>query len=411
MDSTLGIFTQGYRYFTGKFAKHHSDIYQTRLMLRKTIAVRGREATELFYDQQKFRREGATPKRFRRTLFGLGGVQGTDNMQHMHRKAMFMNVMRPDDLQRMDAIFEKHWKDALVGWMQADQVVLFDEVEKILARSACEWTGVPLPEEDADLRTHQLSDMIDAAGGVGDRYLQGRVARVKAEKWIGDMVEPIRRKEMEIAEDSVFHVFVFHRDLNDELLSPQVVAVEVLNLLRPIVAIARYIVFTAHALHRHPSYRNRLINDTGSLVHNFVQEVRRYYPFFPFVAAIVKTPFYWKGTHFPQGMRVLLDLYATNHDERLWENPDSFYPERFENWNGNDFDFIPQGGGNHDHNHRCAGEYMTIRLMENALRLLVQSMNYTVPRQKLDIDLSRIPALPESRFIISNLSAVPAKTA
>jgi hypothetical protein len=51
----------------------------------------------------------------------------------------------------------------------------------------------------------------------------------------------------------------------------------------------------------------------------FVQEVRRFYPFFPFVAAVVKKDFTWKGFEFKEGTLTFLDLYGTNHDPEVWE--------------------------------------------------------------------------------------------
>ena len=100
---------------------------------------------------------------------------------------------------------------------------------------------------------------------------------------------------------------------------------------------------------------------------------------------------------------VLLDLYATNHDERIWANPSVFYAERFSDWDGSPFNFIPQGGGDHYHNHRCAGEWITIGITKVALELLVKEMEYQVPEQNLKVDLSRIPAIPKSRFRIKNV--------
>lgn len=137
--------------------------------------------------------------------------------------------------------------------------------------------------------------------------------------------------------------------------------------------------------------------------HWFVQEVRRHYPFFPFVAAKTLKSFTWHEMKFESNARVLLDLYATNHDENIWTEPDTFYPERFKNHIEHPFELIPQGGGDFDNNHRCAGEWITIRLMEKSLDLLANKMEYKVPPQDLSIALNRIPATPESRFIMTEV--------
>nr|WP_256381164.1 cytochrome P450 [Myxosarcina sp. GI1] len=108
----------------------------------------------------------------------------------------------------------------------------------------------------------------------------------------------------------------------------------------------------------------------------FVQEVRRFYPFFPFAAAIVSHDFDWHEYHFTQETRVLLDLYGTNHDPQLWSNPEVFFSERFRDWNGSRFNLIPQRGGDYYINHRCPGEWITIALMKVTLNFLTQSLKY-----------------------------------
>ncbi|MFP3670857.1 cytochrome P450, partial [Priestia sp. SIMBA_032] len=57
-------------------------------------------------------------------------------------------------------------------------------------------------------------------------------------------------------------------------LPPQVAAVELLNLLRPTVAVGRYLTFAALALHRHPGWRDDLAAGNDVAAHWFAQEVR-----------------------------------------------------------------------------------------------------------------------------------------
>lgn len=135
-----------------------------------------------------------------------------------------------------------------------------------------------------------------------------------------------------------------------------------------------------------------------------MQEVRRFYSFFPAVAARVRRGFEWHGYRFPRGGRVILDLYGTNHDPRSWEAPEEFRPKRFLEWDGSPFNLIPQGGGDHDLGHRCAGEWVTIALMKVATDFLVRHIAYDVPEQDLRIDMSRLPALPRSGFVIGQVS-------
>lgn len=159
--------------------------------------------------------------------------------------------------------------------------------------------------------------------------------------------------------------------------------------------------FAALALHEHPKCVQK-IRDDEDYLEMFVHEVRRFYPFFPFVGGRIRNEFDWRGHHYAEGTWVILDLYGTNHDARIWGDPEEFQPERFSRWGGSAFAFVPQGGGDHK-GHRFPGEWPTIALMKRAVGLLTESMSYEVPEQDLRISLSRMPTIPKSRFVISGV--------
>lgn len=400
LDSTLALAREGYEFVLKRSRRHGSDVFRTRLMLQPFICMTGEEAARVFYDTGRFIRKGAAPRRVKATLFGFGGVQGLDDEPHRHRKAMFLSLMTPEGIRRLTELAEEQWHAYAARWETSERVVLHAHAREILCRAVCAWAGVPLEEAEVERRTHDLGELIDSPAAVGPKHWEGRLARKRAERWIGSLVERVRAGSLPAAEGSALHAVATHRDLAGELLDTRVAAVEVLNVLRPTVAVARYVTFTAVALHEHPEYRQRLRAGEDDLLEPFVQEVRRYYPFFPFVGARVRRDFEWRGYHFPEGTKVLLDLYGTNHDSRSWEAPEEFRPERFREWDGSAFNFIPQGGGDHRVNHRCPGEWITIALMKQALRFLTRSVEYEVPRQDLRISLRKVPALPESGFVI-----------
>ncbi len=336
---------------------------------------------------------------------GEGGVQGLDGETHRRRKQTFMSLMMPEHMAQLTELTRQQWQQAAKKWEQHDQVALLYAAQKVLCRAVCAWAGVPLPESEVNQRTRDLAAMIDGSGGIGPRYWRARWGREQSEKWIETILDKIRAHELEIPENSAAYAFAWYRDLDGNLLDRHVAAVEILNVVRPTVAIARYVTFAALALHEHPDCEQKLKDETD-YARLFTQEVRRFYPFFPFAVARAYQSFEWQEYHFPEGVKVLLDLYGTNHDPQLWENPEEFRPERFRQRNENSFNFIPQGGGDHYINHRCAGEWITIRLMEMTLDFLVNSIKYDVPQQNLAVSLSRIPTMPKSGFLISNVRRI-----
>lgn len=108
-------------------------------------------------------------------------------------------------------------------------------------------------------------------------------------------------------------------------------------------------------------------------------------------------PFVWRDRHFKQGDWMMVDLYGTNHHPAVWRDPERFDPSRFEHWKGSRYDFVAQGGGSVERDHRCPGENPSIALLMSALSLLASS-DYTLPPQDLRYPLNRFPTLPRSAW-------------
>ena len=402
-DSTLALLSDPNRFISNRCRRYGTDLFQARLMLRKTICMTGPEAAAMFYDEGRFARAGVAPGWLQKTLFGKGGVQGLDGEAHLHRKAMFMSLMSPERVSRLGAIAADWFRAYARKWAGMNRVVLYGEVNEILSRAVCDWAGVPLPEAEVGRRTSELMAMFDRAATLSPAHLWSRLARRRAERWIGGLIEDVRAGRLRSPEESAARVVAMHRDLKGEFLDRHTAAVELINVLRPTVAVSVFITFAALALHQHPGCREKLRAGEDGYADLFAQEVRRFYPFFPAVMARVRHDFEWKGYRFPAGRLVALDLYGTNHDPRTWEEPEAFRPERFRLWDKSPFNFIPQGGGDHHKNHRCPGDSISVELIKVASGFLAGSVAYDVPEQDLSIDFARLPALPRGRFVICNI--------
>ncbi len=408
IDSSLALLQDGFTFIQKRCQRHRSDIFRTRVMLQNTICITGEEAVRLFYDPERFVRKGAIPKPVQKTLLGQRSIMTTDDDIHRRRKEMFMSLMGPDSIQRLVDEMERQWQAAIPKWEQMNQVVLFDASQEILFRAVCAWAGVPLNEGDVQRRTRHFAAMIDAFGSVGPRNLRGRWGRQREEPWLQGIIEQVRRGQWQAAEGTPLRTMALYGETDGQLLDSRLAAIDLMNVLRPTVAICWYITFAALALFEHPEWRQRLQTGNDDELNWFVDEVRRFYPFAPFTGARVRTEFSWQGYVFPKATLVLLDIYGTNHDARLWERPNDFWPERFQNWQGNRYRLIPQGGGDYLTGHRCAGEWITIESTKVAVKFLTNSMTYEVPEQNLAFSLSRMPTMPHSHFIIRQVKGIAA---
>jgi fatty-acid peroxygenase len=402
VDSTLAFWREGYAFISNRCNSMNTDLFEARLLLQPTICMRGRDAATLFYDVERFSRHGAVPPLVRKTLFGEGGVQGLDGEAHRVRKAMFMSLVEPDAVAELAELVGALWRDQIRRWEKAGRMIVLDAASRVLTRAVCAWSGVPLPENEVAARTAELRAMVDLAAAVGLGLWRARQARSRSEQWIGELIERVRAGTLPVERDRPLAVIANYREVGAPLPA-NIAAVELINVLRPTMAVARFIAFAALAMHEHPEWRARLRDGTDEERELFVQEVRRFYPFSPAVAARVRETFDWHGYRFPARCRVLLDLYGTDHDPRLWPEPEQFRPERFRGWGGDAFNFIPQGGGDHHKNHRCPGEDIAIAVLKVLTRELAGAMDYQVPPQDLQVRLSRLPAQPESGVLLTDI--------
>lgn len=243
--------------------------------------------------------------------------------------------------------------------------------------------------------------LFDEAGSL--RHVRSRLARSKAEQWLSGLIDDVRTGRLKAPEESALSVIACHREGNDSLLPLRVAAVELLNVLRPTIAVSVFVAFAAHAMHEFPFCLGPLQAGYARYLEWFVQEVRRYYPFFPAVAARVRETFEWQGLRFERGRRVILDLFGTDHDPAVWSDPEAFRPERFGDQKVTPFNFIPQGGGDVRAHHRCPGEGVAVAVMKVSVNFLVR-LRYQVPSQDLRIDFQRLPAIPRSGFVIADVT-------
>ncbi len=402
-DSTLQLLSEGYLFIPSRIQKYNSDLFQIRLMGQKAICMSGEKAAKVFYDQNKFTRKGAMPRRIQETLFGKKAIQTLDGAKHVHRKLLFMSIMTPSHIEQIVTLTRRQWQVNSKNWVGKNSVSLFDESAKLLFQVACKWAGVPLQQSEAKQRSEDMSAMIDAFGAVGARHWKGRCARNRSECWAKEIIKEVRAGRINAPKDTALYAITWHRELNGRLLDPQSAAIELINILRPITAIATFITFGALALHTHPEYQDKLQWEDENYLTMFTQEVRRFYPFGPFLAARVRKDFKWHNYYFQKGTLVLLDIYGTNHDPKIWTDPNVFQPEHFQDREDKPFDFIPQGGGDYKLGTRCPGELIVVELMKVSIDFLVNHLDYQVPLQNLNYSLIKMPTLPESKFILSKV--------
>ncbi|WP_118135532.1 cytochrome P450 [Oceanicella sp. SM1341] len=393
-DRTLQLLRDPYRFISGHCDRLGSEGFRTRLMLRPALCLRGPEAAALLYDgSAPLTRRGAMPGTVLRLLQDKGSVQQLEGPAHRRRKQHFLPALTdPGSLGRLRGLFAGALHRELPAWQARGRVDLPVDIVPPLGRATWEWCGLPAPPEDLDEISSRLFDMSDRAGRFGPRAWWALLRRRGLERRLALMVEAIREGRLPPVTSGPAAPLLALEQAPGTPLRSWLVAVELLNVLRPTLAVARYIAFAADALGRAPELADAFAAGDESDLPGFAEEVRRHYPFFPFTAAVTRGPVRWQGHDIPEGQWLLLDLYGTLHDARNFPDPDRFDPRRPISWQRQDNRFIPQGAGDAAAGHRCPGEAVAVELICEAVRFLTRDLRWVCRSEPLARPGSRVPA-------------------
>jgi fatty-acid peroxygenase len=404
------LLRQGYLWLPRARERAGGCPVQVRLGGKRVTGLEGPEALRFFYDEKHVRRHGALPEPVLSTLFGHGAVHTLDGEAHHRRKELFLDLLTldraPVAVGELVARTAETWDRAATGWAAQDEVVLFDAVAEVLTASVCEWAGIPLVDDEIPALAHDLVAMVDGFATGGPRLWRARLARGRRERWLATMVDSVRSGALAAPTGRALAAVCEHVDADGAPLSARVAAVELLNVIRPTVAVTWFVTYAAHALHWWPHHRERLALGDQAFARAFTHELRRYYPFAPFVGGAAVTDLEWQGAQIPEGSTVVVDLYGQDHDERLFPDPGEFRPERFLDREIGPFELVPQGGGDPATGHRCPGEQITIALLE-LLTVRLARLHHDVPEQDLSIPAARIPARVTSGYVMTRVSPPP----
>jgi cytochrome P450 len=146
---------------------------------------------------------------------------------------------------------------------------------------------------------------------------------------------------------------------------------------------ATTVTWAIERLVRHPDRLERLIaeNDVGesdAYMQAVIEETLRVRPVVPMVVRILQEPLQVGKYHLPEGTRVAVSIFLTNRDERVYESPLEFRPERFLENRPETFSWIPFGGGIR----RCLGAPFAMLEMKLIMSTMLKELRPSLPRRR-----------------------------
>jgi cytochrome P450 len=131
---------------------------------------------------------------------------------------------------------------------------------------------------------------------------------------------------------------------------------------------------------RHPDVLARLLaeidrDEEDDYMQAVIHETLRSRPVVPGVVRLLTEPMNVAGYELPAGTRVVLSIYLTNRNPRVYENPREFRPERFLDAAPDTFAWIPFGGGIR----RCIGASFAMLEMKVMLRTMLRELRPSLP--------------------------------
>jgi fatty-acid peroxygenase len=383
-DLGLDLLASGYRAVPEQRARTggQSD-FCTRLLGRRTLVVRGADGVRLLYDGSIVQRHRAVPAALSGLLFGRGAVHGLDGAAHLLRKRLFLEILTADRVGALASRAGERLVAQVAEWPARQEVAVFNELATAYGFAVLEWAGIGCRSPEAHRVVRELARIVDGFGGAGSAYLRGWQARITMNRWAHGVIDQARTGAR-TPDDGTALAVLARCDL-----PARKAAVELLNVLRPTVAVAWLGTFAVLALAQHPEWRGRMTTDAEAFAH----EVRRTCPFVPALTGVAARPFEHHDRRYPAGTRILLDVPGTNTDPQLWTDPGAFRPERFVGWQPDPWSYVPQGGGHAETGHRCPGEPATVALLARTLRVLCE-VDFTVVDPH--VEQTRIPTAPRA---------------
>jgi cytochrome P450 len=396
--------------FLERRQRRYGDVFRSGVLLRRVVFLTGLEGAEAFYDDRNISRRDAHPFPLV-DLFGGDNMEMLDGTRHARLKTAALEAFAGRALDRYVGEV-RPLVDACLRRLATDgERAALEPLQRLAIE--CIWTNVLGPTEprEAAAIAKAYGDIVAGLTSPpvpipGTPYGRARAAR---DRLLDRIARAVTDRRAAPTGDGLSRMLEASPTMTDREAQLEVHH----------FVIAGFIVYLLMAevlrrLAEHPALLQRCRDEIEAQVGagpatfdalsrlpvctNVVREAKRIVPLVPLAFGRARRSFRCGEVGVPAGWTVYLALHLSNHDARLFREPERFDPDRFATGRAehehHPLAFIPQGA-DPPTGHQCLGLRYSTVLVLTFMTELVRGYTWSLPPQDLDPDPRRIPPVPK----------------
>jgi cytochrome P450 family 138 len=318
-------------------------------------------------------------------VLGPGSLFSLDGQEHLRERRLLLPPFHGDRMKSYEGIIEEEALREMATWPAGEDFKTLPAFMRITLNSILR---AVFGAEGPHLR--QLADLVPGAVRLGSRLALvprmqrnlgrlspgGKLARLRwaYDRVIDEMIDETLADE-NLEERADVMALLLRANYDDgSAMSRSAIADELLTLLAAgHETTATSLAWGVERLRRHPWILSRLreeaAGDGNRLRVATINEIQRTRPVIIGIGRHVKADHFELGEwRIPKGHRVVAWATMIHHDERFFERPKQFEPDRFVGRKPDTYTWIPFGGGGR----RCIGAAFAQMEMDIVLRTLLR---------------------------------------
>ncbi|KAK9836752.1 hypothetical protein WJX74_007457 [Apatococcus lobatus] len=418
--------------FTKKAVARHGHVWEVHIAAvgPSVYGLAGAEGLQAFYDPQNIARYPAADSSLLLNLWtsnGFPGLPPLDGEGFLRRKNNFLTLTTWDAAEKLLQATDQPIVEALQHIGRDGSTFSYWDFSNrlILGLYSKQWFGLGI--EDWNGGKHAADIVVavqDAFAIFGDKHLTHRpqeLAKIMLTDYFQAALAALRSQPKEHGKAllAAYLQTPESQKLNDDEL--------IMDMFQMLVTGTYGLLIQGNSLMyrllKHPKIRAKIAAEISNIqepltiktllaqkyTEAFVKETLRWYPAVFALAGHSTRDFVVEGKLVPAGVKVLACLYGTCHDPTVFEDPESFDPERHlpprsegpqAFWNDYSVVF---GAGNNRTGHSCAGKWLAMAHLLHITIRLVQNWNFEMADDSEQIEWPRFEPHPENGLMLQRV--------